>query len=290
MRITVTGAAGFIGSHVVRAALGAGHEVRAVVRPGADTDRLADSGLEAIACDLADDDLGAALEGAEVVVHCAWYVEPGSYLHAQGPNDAALRMSARVAREALDRDARFLSCGTCLEDIADAPASAYRTAKTALHALLAQLANDGASTLCAHVFYPYGPWEDPRRMVPTLVRSLLAGEAVATTDGRQVRDVMHVSDLAAALVRLAASDLVGSVDVCSEPIELREVLEAIGRHTGRPDLLGIGERAYGADEIVRAVGDPGPLRRLGWAPGRTLDEGIAATVAWWADRFERSNA
>lgn len=284
MRVVVTGAAGFIGSHVVPEALDAGHEVRAVVRPGSELYRLDDKPIDVVRCELASDDLGAALAGADAVVHCAWYVVPGAYLHAVPENDSALRMSVRVARAALDRGARFVACGTCLEGMADAPPSAYRTAKTALHALLTQLARDGAPSLCAHVFYPYGPWEDPRRMVPTLIRSLLSGEGAATTDGRQVRDVMHVGDIASALIAVAASDLRGSMDLCFEPVELRAVLDAIGRHTGRPELLHIGERGYAPDEIVRAIGDPSPLRGLRWAPERTLDRGIAETVAWWASR------
>ena len=103
MRVLLTGATGFIGSHTARALIERGHDVHALVREGAGLHRIADvlDHLTIVDADLHDEvAMGAAVQSIapEGVVHAAWYVEPGRYLHAVPENLAALEASVRLIR------------------------------------------------------------------------------------------------------------------------------------------------------------------------------------------------
>lgn len=300
MRVLVTGAAGFIGCHVARSLVERGADVYALVRPGTNRAGLhdLDGRLTLVEGDLDDTtDLARTVDRVrpEAAVHLAWYVEPRRYLHAVPENLGALEASVRLLRLLAESGCgRLVVAGTSFERCAgrDGPAvdppqrSAYAACKEALHQALEALATDGVAAACAHIFYVFGPWERPERLVPTMVRALLRGEEVEVTDGRQVRDYLDVRDAADALCTILDAGVTGSVDVSAgTPIELADLFAAVGDATGRPDLIRAGARPYGDAEVVRAVGDPRVLRELGWAPASTLTERMHETVAWWKERL-----
>jgi nucleoside-diphosphate-sugar epimerase len=135
---------------------------------------------------------------------------------------------------------------------------------------------------CAHVFSVFGPGEDPGRALPSIIRSLLDGRPVDVGAGTQLRDYVHVEDVAAGLVTVLESGTTGGVDVClGRARPLREVFEEVGRATGAPDLVHFGARADRPHELFDAVGSPATLRALGWRPARSFAERIDETVAWW---------
>jgi nucleoside-diphosphate-sugar epimerase len=113
----------------------------------------------------------------------------------------------------------------------------------------------GLGVAWARLFNLTGPGEDPRRLVPMVVRSLLDGKPVSLSAGAQVRDFLDVADVAAALVALSDAGAEGSFNVCSgEALSLRELLGAVGERVGRVDLLRFGERPYGEHDPPMVVG------------------------------------
>lgn len=285
----VTGATGFIGSHLVQELLVRGHTVEASVRPGGSLHRLPAGvdGLTTWSVDLSD---GAAvasmLAGArpEAIVHLAWYADPGAYLRNVDKNLSSLEDSLRLLRLARAASTRrVVLAGTCLEGIAGAASeSIYAVAKRALHDVAIRSEFDGATVTCAHIFSVFGPWEDKRRAIPSVIRGLLGGVPVATGNGTPVRDYVHVADVAGALATIVEVDAGPTVDVCAgDARPLREVFGEIGRATGRAELLSLGARQTGIDEQFDAVGDPAPLRGLGWRPAAPFSQRIRETVAWW---------
>ena len=292
MRVLLTGATGFVGAHVARALLARGAEVHGLTLPGTPRDRLADlaAGLDVREGDLAD---AAWTREAvrsiapEVTIHLAWYAEPRSYLRAVPENLASLRggISLLDALAEAGTCRRVVLAGTCLENLDTPEPSVYAAAKSAQHRLALGFADRSLTAACAHIHYLYGPWEDERRVVPTVIRSLLRGEPIDLTSGTQLRDYLHVADVADALCRIAENDLAGRVDVCSgTPVRLADVLDEIGRAIGRADLLRIGARAETELTEWPATGDPAPLLTTGWQPRYSLEQGIAETAAWWAAR------
>jgi len=292
MRILLTGATGFIGAHVARSLVARGVEVHGMTLPGAPRDRLADvaSKLELREGDLSD---AAWVRDAvrsiapEAAIHLAWYAEPRSYLRAVPENLASLRGGINLL-EALAESGtcrRVVLAGTGLENFEAGRPTVYAAAKAAQHRLALGFADRSLTAACAHVHYLYGPWEDERRVVPTVIRSLLRGERIDVTEGTQQRDYLHVADVADALCRVAESDLAGRVDICTgAPVRLRDVFEEIARATGRAELLRIGALRASESTDWPATGDPAPLLTTGWQPRYDLRHGIGETTAWWAAR------
>lgn len=303
MRVLLTGATGFVGSQVARVLVAAGCDVQALVRPGGARDRIAD--LEG-RLTIVEGDLGSIADAdvlgriaPEACIHLAWYVEPGRYLHAVHENLASLRTSLDLV-EALAAAGcrRLVAAGTCAEYGFPAgrtpldegtplcPATPYARAKAALF-LAAQdvAAQAGMEFAWGRLFFLYGPWEHPRRVVPSAVLACLRGEAFPATAGEQVRDYLHVADAAAALWAVAASGLVGPVNVCSgEGVTLRSVLEAVEAASGSRGTIRYGELPYGAGEWMWMRGVNARLLDTGWRPRFSLKAGIAGTVTWWRER------
>jgi nucleoside-diphosphate-sugar epimerase len=292
MRILLTGATGFIGAYVARALVARGVEVHGLTLPGAPRDRLADVAPQ---IDLREGDLADAAWVRETVgsiapeaaIQLAWYAEPRSYLRAIPQNLASLRGSLNLL-DALAGGGtcrRVVVAGTCLENLATPRPTIYAAAKAAQHDVACGLDERGMSAACGHIHYLYGPWEDERRVIPTVTRALLRGEGIDVTAGTQSRDYLHVADVAEALCRIAESDLAGRVDICTgAPASLRDVFDEIGRATGRADLLRIGALSDSASTGWPATGDPAALLATGWRPRYSLKQGIQETTAWWATR------
>lgn len=291
MRVLVTGAAGFIGAEVVRQLRARGDEVTALVRPDSPRPRLRD--LADLRCvELALED-GRALDRLlastrpQAVAHLAWYTGPRDYL-VSPENLESLRATVGLAERAFAAGCpKLVGVGTCLEyasserpvaesDPAD-PRSLYASTKHAAWLVARALAaRAGAEIAWARVFHLFGPGEHPARLVPSVATSLRRGVPVEVTAGEQVRDYMHVADVAAGIVTLLRPGAAGVVNVCSgEPRPLREVLEAVGRLVGRDGLLRFGARPYPAGETMYLAGCADRLRSLGWAPRfPTLEAGL----------------
>jgi nucleoside-diphosphate-sugar epimerase len=299
MKFLVTGANGFIGSQVCSELLARGADVRGVRRPGSDCRRLADLSpqLQWVDCDLlgaSESVLARICEDVAACIHLAWGVVPGQYLTAAANEDyqtGGLRLFAALAGQGCRR---ITGVGTCVEyEQASAPLdesapvnplTPYAIAKLSTY-LGAEALFRGSNTAFAwaRLFYLYGPWEDPRRLVPDVTLKLLRGERAAVTSGLQVRDFLHVTDVARALVDVSLSQLRGPVNIGSgDPVQVSEVVQAIGVITGRADLIDVGGRAENLMDPPYVCADNRRLRdETGWRPHYGLLEGLEQTIAWW---------
>jgi nucleoside-diphosphate-sugar epimerase len=313
LRILVTGGAGFIGSRVVQQlACRPGLEVALVLRETTALWRLQGCGVHlndgtvrAARADLMDDGQVRALMGSyrpEVLIHLAMvYHPPGS---APAADVAALNYDSTV--RLLDAflaasGRRFISAGTCFEygphdrallteETECRPNYDYAEAKArAAAAVIRAGAAAGAETAVLRVFAPYGPMEGRERILPQLILTGLTSGHLDLTAGEQVRDYVHVEDVARAFVaaalgpRLPVRNAVYNV-ASGVGCSVRELAARVEAVLGKPLSLAWGARPYRANEMMRLVGDGTRLGRdLGWGPRYDLAAGIRQTAAWWAE-------
>lgn len=230
------------------------------------------------------------------LLHFAWNVEPGVYWYSSTnlqwveASLGLLRLFHRCG------GTRAVFAGTCAEyswgsgGLLDErssprePATFYGVAKDALRRVSdGYAAREGLPLAWGEIFSPYGPAEHPSRLLPSVICRLLHGEEAPTTHGMQLRDFLHVRDLASAFIAIMDSDVRGAVNIGSgERTAIADVVRAVGEVVGRPDLLRIGGLPARADDPGVILPALGRLHgEVGWRPSISLRDGIVDTVAWW---------
>lgn len=270
-RILLTGATGFVGRQIHAALLQAGHEVVPVLRPGSD-DRLcpgapADIGI--ITKDLfaeRPDWWAEKCEGADVVVHAAWYVEPGKYLDSARNMDCVAGTLALAQGAAACGVGQMIGIGTCMEyrlpgdclDVAAPldPQTLYAACKLSVYHILTQyLATTQTSLSWCRLFYLYGEGEYPTRLVPYIRERLARGEVAKLSAGTQLRDFLDVRQAGAMIANVVETGQPGAINICSgKPTTIRQLAERIADEYGRRDLLEFGTASIHPSDPAAVVG------------------------------------
>jgi nucleoside-diphosphate-sugar epimerase len=293
-RVLLTGAAGFIGSHCVRPLIDRGYEVHAVSRSPRPADGFGATWHEV---DLLQPGAARALVGRvrpTHLLHLAWFVLPGKLITAP-ENFDWVGASFELVRGFADAGGiRLCVCGSgyeydwahgyCTEGLTPCvPDTVYGACKHALHEMVRTFAaGRELSTAWPRVFFLYGPREHPERLVSSVIRSLLRGEPARCSHGRQIRDYLHVQDVADGLVAVLDSDVRDAINVSSgQPTALREISSTIGRLTGRPELVHLGALPARANDVPLVVGSNAKAAALGWQPRYDLESGLLQAIEWW---------
>ncbi len=288
-RVLVSGATGFIGSHLVRKLMADGVAVHAILRPTSDESILAglgdgptihrhdgtDAKLRAIVSAAAPD-VVFHLAAHFVAEHVADDIElliANNLLFATQLTDAVAQAGAR----------RFVNVGTAWQHDVDGavrPVNLYAATKQAFEALLRYYVETGElCVITLKLFDSYGP-NDPRAKLFTLLRAAGAnGKRLALSPGKQLVDLVYVDDIVEALIG-AGHRLMAGEDVNMEsyavssgaPVSLKVLVDIYSRITGFALDIDWGGRSYRAREVMVPwrTGEPLP----GWAPRTTLEDGI----------------
>jgi NAD dependent epimerase/dehydratase len=307
--VLVTGAGGFIGSHLVELLVRVGADVRAFIRYNSRNDfgqleRLPTEVLEAVdvyAGDLVNPEAVAnAVDGRATVLHLGALIPiPYSYRHPRefvaANIEGTLNVLEAARRSSVERIVQVSTSevyGTAQQvPISEThrlhPQSPYAASKVASDQLALSFARSfGLDVVVARPFNTFGPRQSARAIIPTIVTQALAREQVELGATTPTRDFLFVEDTAAGLARCAEAD-----GVAGEVFNLGTGMEiSIGDLATRIlALLGRKVRVVTAEErlrpkgseVERLVADVTRARQtLDWQPTLTLDEGLRRTIAW----------
>ncbi|MBI1805219.1 MAG: GDP-mannose 4,6-dehydratase [Ignavibacteriae bacterium] len=306
-RILITGATGFIGSHLLRRFVEAGIAVTAVrYRP--DLNRQWEGNIHWSIADLTDAEAVETIIKAnkpDIVFHLAAklggdrsfeFAQQAVVVNFLGTHNLLSSLGRNLGGRG-----RIVMLGTSeeygnskvlpiTEDQPSNPVSPYSASKTAAtqFALLYHRLFD-LPVVVLRPFIVYGPGQPPAMMIPELIQSVLEGKDFSMTEGKQTRDFVYVEDVVDCILAAAtAKDVDGEVFNVSSGEEraIRTVAELIVRLMEGKSRLLVGARPYRQNEAWRLYGSNEKAQRLlGWLPKTTLEEGLRQTINWCRERY-----
>jgi UDP-glucose 4-epimerase len=304
--VLVTGAEGFIGSHLARCLAGEGARVSGLVRPGADLSRLAglEGKIDLHPLDIREGEALARLAGdlrPRLVFHLAAVTDP-SRSPAGLERCLAVNFSGTLnllrALENLPCE-RLVAVDTAeiygrnpapfREDMPPDPVSPYSLSKAAATLLCRTWAAAyGFPVTVLRLFLVYGPGQGEERFLPQLIEAGLSGRPLKMTPGEQTREYTYIDDAVEGFLLAARRGPPGEVVNLGsgEEISLNDLVRMVGEVLGREIVLDPELLPYRENEIRRFVGDHGKAAALlGWRSSVSLKEGLARTVEWQRPRF-----
>jgi dolichol-phosphate mannosyltransferase len=306
-RVLITGATGFVGANVARGMLAQGHEVHCLVRASHRPWRL--GGLDAAHVHVADMLDRAALDALlsrtrpDAILHLAAY---GAYASQA---DVALCVRTNLEASVILMDAaaahgveRFVNTGSSSEygfadhapdeDEPTEPNSLYAVTKAGATAYARYLANTGRlHTTTLRLYSVYGPYEEPTRLIPTLVLAGLQGTYPPLVSPSVARDFVYVDDVVGAYTAVLGTDLpagrvynvgTGVQTSLAAAVEVSRSLFGIAQ---APDWGTMAERKWDTNTWVANISRI--RRELAWSPETSFEEGFRRTAEWIAASDER---
>lgn len=304
-RALVTGGTGFVGSNLARRLLAEGHEVHLLVRPGHRRWRIEEIRGDVRLCegDLADAD---AVRRALTETRPAWVFHLAAYGAYPAQNQLSRIVEANLLGTAHLIEASriagvesFVHAGSSSEygyrDHAPSesdrlePNSPYAVAKAAATHLCRHAARESGSWMpTLRLYSVYGPYEEPTRLIPTLVREGRRGRLPPLVNPEIARDFVYVDDVVEAFLAAASrprSDDPGAVYNVGTGAQtrMRDVVD-LARRTfaiaGEPQWETMPNRRW--DTSVWIADIRKIAEHLEWTPRHTLASGFERTVEWYS--------
>ncbi len=310
MRALVTGASGFIGSHLVRRLVAKGVEVHIFIRPQSDTWRLQDVWyrLHVHRGDLRSyEDVFRVVRAVrpDTIFHLGSYVNVKRSLDdVDEINEVIIGGTLNLVRAALAEvpECLFINTGTC-EEYGDGPVpfresqlpqpvSPYSAAKTAA-TFFVQMAHKslGLQGVTVRPFLTYGPAQQPLRLIPQAILAGLLKREFKMTPGEQTREFNYVDDIVEGYLQVARHpDIAGHILNLGNghEIQIRDVVRRIFDLMGHPIEPQIGALPYRPGETWHFYSDPRKAQQLiEWYPMTPLEVGLRRTIAWYERNLDK---
>lgn len=298
MKCFITGATGFIGSHLTQALISAGHEVTALLRPESDAWRL-NAVLDRVrtvngSFDQPDNLIRAVrMYSFDAVLHLAWKGVEGRNRFDEDQADVNLRVLDVVLTmaERMNVDV-FMSMGSqaeygCVEGLVDEshplhPETRYAEAKCRAHDRIRSFCDEHSMrALWFRLFPVYGPLEREPWMIPSLINRISRGEHFPMTHAQQIRDYLFIKDAATAVrMSIESERSHGVYNLASgRGVRLKDLVLKIKALINPHAHIGFGELPFREDQSMEMIGDISRLQRdVGWSPTTPLDQGLRETI------------
>jgi len=316
-RVLVTGAGGFIGSHLAERLVELGASTRAFVRYTSsaswgwlDQSRLKDE-IEVVAGDLRDPDiLRKAMRGIERVFHLAAligipysYETPLAYVRTniegtvnvlQAAQDAGVRLVVHTSTSEVYGTARHVPINEQHPLQAQSP---YAASKIGAEKMVEAFGRTyGVPVVILRPFNTFGPRQSARAIVPTIISQCLTDRGVRLGNTRPTRDLNYVDDMVRGFILAAETPtVVGQIiNVGSgREVSIEQVVRLVGERVGRvPEIVRDEVRVRPPEsEVERLVADNTRARTLlGWEPSISLEDGVQRTIDWMREHRDAYRA
>ena len=309
--ILVTGADGFIGSHLTELLLSEGYNVRALAQYNSFNnwgwlEQVSSPRLEVVCGDVRDPDYCRHItRGMDTVMHLAAliaipysYVAPDSYVDTNIKGTLNMLQAARdLGVERILVTSTSEVYGTALyvpidEKHPRQPQSPYSATKIGADALAKSFYNAfELPVTIVRPFNTYGPRQSARAIIPTVITQIANGaDEIMVGDLNPTRDFNFVRDTARGFLAIARAGGVKGRDLniaTGKEVTMEETLRTIASLMGREVKWTVDPQRLrpSKSEVRRLLGDASELRRLtGWQPKYTLEEGLKATIEWFTDK------
>ncbi len=313
-RVLVTGAGGFIGSHLVERLVEVGAKVRAFVHYNAlgtwgwlDHSPIKDK-VEVVAGDICDrDSVGQATKDNEIVCHLAAligipysYHAPVSYVRTNIEGTLNVLQSAReqqvqvVVHTSTSETYGTARCVPIDEDHPLQGQSPYSASKIGADKIAESFhLSFNLPVVTLRPFNTFGPRQSARAVIPTIITQCLTGQRIRLGNLSPTRDLNYVTDTAEGYL-LAASrpDALGqTINLGSgREISIGDLAQLIADLSGQSVEIEVEQERVRPDEseVERLLADNRRARELlGWQPKVSLEEGLRRTIEWMKDNLQR---
>ncbi|MDE5842641.1 MAG: NAD-dependent 4,6-dehydratase LegB [Muribaculaceae bacterium] len=309
-KVAVTGADGFIGSHLTEALLREGYSVRALAQYNSFNnwgwlEGVSDPNLEIVTGDVRDPNFCREfVKGCDTVFHLAAliaipysYVAPDSYIDTnvkgtlnicQACREAAVERLLVTSTSEVYGTARYVPID---ESHPRQPQSPYSASKIGADAIALSFYNAFELPLTiVRPFNTYGPRQSARAIIPTIISQIAAGErSIKVGDLTPTRDFNFVTDTAAGFIEIARSPLTIGQEVniaTGTEISMQDTLSLIASLMNA-DIEWVRDPARirpAGSEVFRLCGDNSKITELtDWRPRVSIEEGLSRTIQWFTD-------
>ncbi len=302
--VLVTGAGGFIGSHLTEALIRRGANVRAFVRYQSQAragflDSIKADGATIVRGDLTDlECVSLAMEGCDAVMHLGALISvPYSYkqpIHTFAVNAGGTLNVLQAARSLQIQRVLLMSTSETYGTARFAPItedhplqaqSPYSASKIAAEkAAESYYKSFGTPVLTVRTFNTYGPRQSARAVIPTIITQALRGSTIQLGAVSPTRDFNYVGDVVRGLIMAAECDsAVGEVVNLGTGVEtsVGAIVEMVIKLVGKPIQVVTDEKRLRPEksEVHRLIADSQKARRLfGWTPEISVEQGLALTI------------
>lgn len=318
-KVLITGAGGFIGSHLTERLLELGADVRALVHYNAlgtwgwlDQSPVKNM-IEVVAGDICDrDSVRRAMEGREIVFHLAAliaipysYHAPLSYIRTNVEGTLNVLQAAREAKvKRVIHTSTSETYGTAQYVPIDEKhplqgQSPYSASKIGADKIAeAFYCSFGLPVVTVRPFNTFGPRQSARAIIPTIITQLLAGKKIKLGNLTPTRDLNYVADMVEGFVLAASAPAAVGQTInlgSGREISVGDLARLIARLMKKPLKIGTENQRMRPDgsEVERLLADNRLARRLlGWNPKVSMEDGLLQTIEWLRrhrDRYQASN-